>query len=371
MFVYSKSIGRFVHDIKETIKQILQMEIRLVCRGDRFYDRSQKISYPISVVIYNHKAPLGYFDAQFYELGFHERLMHSSKEQLHQIIRHELAHYMTFINHGPTEQPHSAEFKEFCQKMGWGEEVYRASICLDHEQTSSEWEEDGVFRKVKKLMALTASSHPHEAEQAMIKSQQLLLKHNLESEYVGSVQDEKIFMKRIMQQKKETAKMRAIGLILKTFFVNIVYNRGGGITCLEILGNAVNIEIAEYVANVLDTELEKFWTEAQKNARLKGAIAKNSFFLGIAKGYCNKIQALKKEYTQHVTNALVVLEKKLTDAQSLVYPRLCSKKSTGSYCPTSSKLGEKIGQQLNINPALNKQKKNSEEQLEYFSAKRG
>ena len=111
MFVYSRSISQFVQAIKEAIKQIIHTEIRLVCRGDRFYDRLQRTSYPISVVIYNHKAALGYFDPQFYELGFHERLMHAGAEPLYQIIRHELAHYMTFIHHGHTAQPHGLEFK--------------------------------------------------------------------------------------------------------------------------------------------------------------------------------------------------------------------------------------------------------------------
>ena len=37
---------------------------------------------------------LGYFDSNFYELGFHECLMHSGREQLHNVIRHELAHYI-------------------------------------------------------------------------------------------------------------------------------------------------------------------------------------------------------------------------------------------------------------------------------------
>ena len=49
---------------------------------------------------------LGYFDPNFYELGFHECLMHSSREQLQDIIRHELAHYMTFIEYGAGIQQH-------------------------------------------------------------------------------------------------------------------------------------------------------------------------------------------------------------------------------------------------------------------------
>ena len=308
---------------------------------------------------------LGYFEGHFFELGFHECLMHSNRGQLRNIIRHELAHYMTFIHYGETVQPHAAEFREFCQRMGWGEEVYKATTCLEGGQHVSEIEESGIFRKVQKLMALASSSNKNEAELAMIKSQQLLLKHNIESEYVGDADDEKIFLKRIMKQKKANAKMNAIANILDTFFVSSVYSRVGDFIYLEILGSAVNIEIAEYVASVLDAEMDKLWDQAQQSSKLRGTIAKNSFFLGLARGYCNKIQALKREYGFDVANALMVIEKKLTDGKSMVYQRLSATKSSGNYCRKSSLLGEKMGRQLNINSAVSKSSNNSDARITY------
>lgn len=364
MFVYSKKIIQFVTEIKRTVKDVLAREIRLKVAGDRFYDRRQQTSYPIKVVIYNNKSMLGYFDADFYELGFHECLMHSSQGQLHNVIRHELAHYMTFIKYGNTVQPHAAEFREVCEKLGWGQEIYRATTCLDGGQNAG-LEESGIFRKVQKLMALSTSSNKNEAEQAMIKSQQLLLKHNLESKYIGE-DEEKIFVKRILKQKKANGKMRSIAIILETFFVSPIFRRADGFICLEIVGDAVNIEIAEYVANVLHHELDKLWDQAQKLANLKGMIAKNSFFLGIAKGYCNKIQALKREYNKDVTNALMVIEKKLIDATAMVYGRLSRSRSSASHCQNSSALGEKMGRQLNINPGI-KRSSNSADALIGYS----
>jgi hypothetical protein len=242
--------------------------------------------------------------------------------------------------------------------MGWGEEVYRATICLENGENRTAIEENGILRKVQKLMALAASSNKNEAEQAMIKSQQLLLKHNIEFKYMGEMDDEKIYLKRILKQKKENAKMRSIALILETFFVSTVYTRAGDFTYLEILGTAVNIEIAEYVAAVLQEELEKLWNQAQQLAHLKGMVAKNSFFLGIARGYCNKIQALKRDYSQEIMNELMVIEKKLIEAKSMAYQRLSSTTRGGNYCAESSSLGEIMGRQLNINPGLNKASKN-------------
>lgn len=353
MFIYSKKIIEFISEITAAAKKIISTEIGLKTHGDRFYNRNHTASYPLKVVIYNNKSMLGYFDSSFYELGFHESLMRASNFQLYNIIRHELAHYITFIDYGNTASPHGPEFRAFCRQMNWGEEVYKAAICLEEQNIVPE-KENAVFRKVQKLMALATSQNEHEASQAMIKSRQLLLKHHMESKYVGTEEEEIVSLKRIMKQKKETTKMRAIAKILETFFVNIVYFRAGGFLYLEILGNSTNLEIAEYVAETLDRELDSLWTQAQNQSNLKGAVAKNSFFLGIAKGYCNKVQALKREYTRDTTQALMVIEKKLAQAKSMIYKRLSSTKSTSSHCQESSLLGEQMGKKLNIHPGIQK-----------------
>lgn len=365
MILYSKKIILFISEIKSAVRTILSNEIFLKVTDNRFLSPSQQASYPIRIVIYNHKSSLGYFDPNFYELGFHECLLHAKKETLHNIIRHELAHYITFINYGTTIPPHGTEFHDFCLLRGWGEEVYKASTCLEKEENPSEINESHILRKIKKLMALTTSHNENESQQAMVKAQQLLLKHNMDSEFIADDSEEKIFLKRIMKQKKETAKMRAIAKILETFFVNVVYNRAAGFIYLEILGNAINIEIAEYVAEVLHSELERLWDQARSHGFLKGSVAKNSFFLGIAKGYCNKIQALKREYNYDAANGLMVIEKKLMEAKEMVYERLSSCKSRGSHCPTSSSLGEKMGKTLQINPAIHRSSHPSEALIDY------
>ena len=360
MFVYSNKIVKFIGEVKSLIKQVVLTEIGLEVHGDRFYNRKRTTSYPIKVVVFNNKSILGYFESSFFELGFHESLMHTSRDQLRNIIRHELAHYMTFINFGGQVFPHGDEFRAFCQRMGWGEDVYKASICIEEMQNIPVDEESSVLRKIRKLMALSTSSNPHESEQAMIKSQQLLMQHNIESKYISDEEEEKVFFKRIMKQKKDNAKMRSIANIVTTFFVSVVYNRSEDHVHLEIVGSAVNIEIAEYVANFLVVELDKLWLQVQQETDLKGMIAKNSFFYGLSMGYCDKIKALKRDYSSEMTTALMVIEKAVVDARDLVYSGLRSGgKSSARLCPESAMLGEAMGRKLNINPALNQSSEKS------------
>lgn len=346
MIIYSKKIIAFVGEVKNIVKNILSKEACLKVVGNRFYNKRGELSYPIHIAIYHSKAVLGYFDSSFYELGINECLMHAKHDQLQNVIRHELAHYLTFIEWGNVSQPHGAEFKECCARLNWGEEIYRASICLENREEILE--ESNILRKVKKLMALGSSSNKSEAEQAITKSQQLLLKNNIEPKYVEPLDDEIFYLKRIMKQGKKTAKMCAIGRILETFFVSIVYHRAADGTYLEILGEKSSVEIAEYVASVLDLEFENLWKQTEKPAH------KNSFFFGIAKGYCDKIEHLKKAYSRDVTYALIQVEKKLMEAKGMAYRNLVATKSSAKYCGKSSALGERMGKQLNINPAIRK-----------------
>lgn len=356
MWLYSKEIIQFIGEIQKEIQQILSCELGFKVVGNRFHCRRRLHSYPIKVVVYNHKSMLGYFDPEFYEMGFHARLIPLPKEQRRQIIQHELAHYITFIDHGPNIQAHGPEFKALCRKMDWGEEVARACFSLESNEVSTP--PPPLLKKIQKLMALSQSSNAHEAQLAMVKSQQLLLKYNI-NDIAAMAKDPTIFLKRILKQKKETAKMRAIAIILETFFVSVVYHRGDGVLYLEIAGEATNIEIAEYVAEVLQNQLELLWIAAKKDSRIQGKIAKNSFFLGVARGYCQQVKALEQTYEPLYAQAVMKVENHLTEVKRMIYSHLSHRQSTHKHCSRSAQLGEQAGKNLRIRPGVGSQEKSN------------
>ena len=251
MFVYSEKIIEFIKQIKFILKKILVEEVGLKVNGDRFYDRGQRRSFPIKIVIFNSTDKLGYFDADFLELGFHQSVIYFSKEGLSNLIRHELAHYLTFIKYGDGLLPHGNEFRTICKELDWGKEISEATTTLEKIPLL---EKSSITRKIEKLIALGASPNPHESSLAMLKSRELLLKHNITESYDNEAE---VILKRLLKQKKLNAKIQSIAHILETFFVNIVFSYSKEGVCLEITGNAVNIEIAEYIASILDIELDR------------------------------------------------------------------------------------------------------------------
>ena len=342
MFVYSEKIVEFVKKLTFTVKTILQDEVGLMVRGDRFYDKTETFSFPIKIVIFNSKGKLGYFDANFLELGFHQCVIYSSKQVLENLIRHELAHYLTFIKYREGFLPHGPEFKSICKEYHWGKEVYEASTTTNDTPFR---EKSNVARKIEKLLALGASTNPHESSLAILKSRELLLKHNISDTFDNTGE---IILKRILKQTRMNAKIQSCSHILKTFFVSTVYSYGRDCLYLEIIGSAVNVEIAEYIANVLDGELDRLWAASG----LKGVSAKNSFFDGIAKGYCKKIEDLNNKHDKDAANALMKIENTLSIAQSLIYPHLSQSKTSRRLCPLASSLGEQAGKNLEFKKAM-------------------
>jgi hypothetical protein len=61
-----------------------------------------------------------------------------------------------------------------------------------------------------------------------------------------------------------------------------------------------------------------------------------------------------KGYDGATHSALMVIEKKLITAKEMVYPRLRTTKSRRMHSADAASLGQQMGKNLNINPAISK-----------------
>lgn len=302
----------------------------------RFY--IGKASYPLQFVVFDHPSRLGHFTSSLYEIGINKLFLLEKEEEIKNLLRHELAHYMAYIEYGEQIRSHGKEFREICKRYGWPSEISKAHIPIENAIKNKR-----IVDKVRKLLSLGESPHAEEAKGAALKAKELLSKYNLEL----TEADEETVLKRVLEKKRSGAKLQAIAEILRSFFVYPVFNHGKGILYLEIVGDRVNVEVAEYVAHFLDKQFEILWEQGKKkDPLLKGRASKNSFFRGLAKGY------QKKEGPQH--RGLIRIEKQLIKQVETIYPHLSTSRVFFKSSARAAKIGELFGRNLKIREGIRK-----------------
>ncbi len=357
MLLYSKTIQAFLERLKKETRIILRQEMCLELQKSRILYRG--ILYPLNLIVFEDHKRLGYFDSRTYELGISKKLMYLAHDEvLKNVIRHELAHFMCFLLYG-NRVVHGEEFHQLCRQYGWGQEVYAAYANLDIENATIVQSDDKtqkLLNRLKKLLALASSDNAHESETATLKANELLLEHNIDHTKTQGPQEEVVCVLRVLEASRKSSKHIAIYEILKTFFVSPVFNHGRGIFYLEVIGDKVSVELADYVAHFLDKELDVLWKQTQlENPNIKGMASKNSFYKGVAKGYVEKIEFQKKRLA--LGSDLVVIEKNIQRYLSIVYPRIGhSSLAEGQHNEEAHNAGKKKGANLSIKPALNSER---------------
>ncbi|MCB1106769.1 MAG: DUF2786 domain-containing protein [Chlamydiia bacterium] len=333
--LYSTTILAFLSKVKHLSFQILREEMGLGTARSRFTYKG--LSFPLHFVVFDHPSKLGFYSPDLYEIGINKVFLLEKEERIKEILRHELAHMITFIDFGKGVSHHGKEFRSVCERFGWPKEVSKATVHFEKVVKNQR-----LVQKVQKLLSLANSPNPAEAREATLKAQELVKKYHLN---IAPDEEETVLI-RVLEKKRGSAKLQAIASILRTFLVYPVFNRGKEQIYLEITGSPIATEVAEYVAHFLDHHFEVLWKEAQKeDPSLKGTTSKNSFFRGLADGYQNKNSPSK---------ALIKIENQLTLMASKIYPHLRSVSSSYDHVEKGAKKGREKGQKLKIHGGLMK-----------------
>lgn len=349
MMVFDRTSLAFIQKCEEMARNIFT-QIGFKVLRSRF--EFNKYLYPISIVAFE-GPELGFFDSKFYQIGLNKKLIYSAKDSvIRDILRHEIAHYLTFLHYPNFSGPHGSEFKEICQRFGFENDISKATIDLlsANESKEGDLESERVLDKVQKLLKLAESSNAHEAELATFKANELLIKHSLN--HIDTKLDETIYLDRPLVYPRSNSKLVAIYEILTHFLVRPVISHGHKQCSLEICGPKTNVILARYVAEFLDRQLEHLWLETKKESGLQGQRAKNSFMLGVASGFHEKMK--RSEETLEPTNkkALTVVKKQLEVNLNIVYKRLGSTRSTHQMDHEARNAGIEKGKKLSINKGV-------------------
>ncbi len=344
MIVYNDTTLAFIQRSEVLVKDILQ-SLNFEVKRSRFLCKNYL--YPIHVVVFE-GTELGHFNAPYLQIGLNLKLIYSAKDSvLRDILKHELAHYLTYIRHGEV-QSHGPEFRATCLEFGFPQEISAATMNVEmsNEKKEGDLVSERVIEKVKKLLQLAQSSNPHEAELATLKANELLLRHNLD--HIQGEELETIYLDRLLYRPRKDAKLVAIYEILRHFIVRPVLSFGKNSCCLEVSGTLTNVKLARYVAEFLDRELDRLWDTVKAEENLQGLKAKNSFFAGVARGFDEKMKMSKASFSPSDQKALVLVEKKLDHDVRLIYRRLGSSHSGGIVDERARSLGVDKGRNLTI-----------------------
>jgi hypothetical protein len=360
MFLYSDTINTFIKRIKGKSRDILRHEMGITCHNSRF--EWNKYLIPFHIVVFEDPVKVGFFDYRFFQIGLNKKLIfETNKTVIDNILRHEWAHFYAYLKYGNSIQDHGVQFRNLCKNFGWGEEVFSATIDLNSENKKEQDREfDHITRKIKKLMNLASGSTGPEAEAATLKANELLTKYNLESPEIDfSKSDEDVYLHRVYETKRVNIQLNSLYEILKFFQVFPVISKGKGVSFLEVIGSKHHVELADYMAKFLLSEMEHSYKNfKKKNPNLKGTVAKNSYLKGWSRGLSQKLAGQRKQF-QHSKNQLVSLDKALEKKVALVYPRLSSTSSkSSSFCHQSAAQGAKDGMNTNIRKGLSNKRQN-------------
>jgi hypothetical protein len=219
-------------------------------------------------------------------------------EYVQEVLYHEMAHqYVEEILGIREDMPHGDAFKRICRENGI-DPTATGSIksWVEKRENSSavSSENHKILDKVQKLLALAQSANEHEAQNAMAKAHEFLLKHNL------SLLDVQTKWNYIHKQIGEAGKRNPIktiisAIICRFFFVEAIWtfwydqhkDRSGQV--LEIYGTPENVEMAEYVYDYLQNISELLWIEHREREKINGNRHRRSFIYGLLDGFYNKL----------------------------------------------------------------------------------
>lgn len=183
-----------------------------------------------------------------------------------------------------------------------------------------------LIEKIQKLLALSGSSNQNEAESAMAKAQELMLKHNIDMRSVQNHDSE--YINELSETfKRENPSMKFINdIVQKYFFIRVVKtNRREG-KFFNHIGEKQNVQTALHTVNFLKATFDKLWKEYKKETNAARG-SKQSFVYGLYKGLSEKMDQQRMEAEQKY-DLVLVDDPKATEKMNEIFPRL-SHRSAG------------------------------------------
>jgi hypothetical protein len=206
------------------------------------------------------------------------------------VLQHEMAHqYVDEVLLERGEAAHGATFQRVCEERGIDAKAAGAPV------PANGIEVDRVLDRIRKLLALAGSANQHEAEVAMRRAHELMLRHNVEHAAQRTYE-----VRHLGDPKRRGTRVEAevAGLLGDYFFVKVIRipyylpaeGRQGNV--YEIAGTRANVEMAAHVWAFLLATCARLWDEHRRAHRGRDRL---SYQCGVVRGFGEKLRAERVE----------------------------------------------------------------------------
>ncbi|HVV88689.1 MAG TPA: DUF2786 domain-containing protein [Kofleriaceae bacterium] len=208
------------------------------------------------------------------------------------VLAHEMAHqYVDEVLHAHGETAHGETFQKVCAAVGIDARAAGAPVPAEGVEGVR------VLDRIRKLLALAASANQHEAENAMRRAHELMLRHNIEA--AGAQHRAGYEVRHVGDPGKRLDKVQhaIAGLLAEFFFVKVIQvpvylplaGRRG--STFELVGTHANLEMAVHVFEFLRATAQRLWLANWTDARVRSGRDRLSYQAGVIGGFREKLAA--------------------------------------------------------------------------------
>jgi len=224
------------------------------------------------------------------------------------VLMHEMAHqYVDEVLRVHDEAAHGVTFQLVCKERGIDARAAGVLTPSDSHVPSTE----RVLDRIRKLLALAGSSNEHEAEVAMAKAHELMLRHNVDEARSRTRHEYEV--RELGDPAKRGTRVEAeiACLLSECFFVKVIRvpvylplaGKRGNV--YEIAGTPANVEMAAHVWAFLLATADRLWQANKRDTRVRSGRDRLSYQAGVVNGFREKLRAQRTELKSASTGALV------------------------------------------------------------------
>jgi hypothetical protein len=243
------------------------------------------------------------------------------------VLAHEMAHQFVDEALGVhDETAHGESFRRVCGERGIDARAAGAPAA----DGASPAETERALERIKKLLALAGSANQHEADAAMRKAHELMLRHNVDLAAAAAERDYEVRHVGDARKRRTLVETEIVGLLSELFFVKVIRvpvylpREGKRGTVFELAGTHANLEMACHVYAFLLATTDRLWRQNRRDARVKSGRDRLSYQSGVVRGFRDKLRAERAQLRG--TGLVWVGDAKLDDFYRARNPRIVSRR---------------------------------------------